>query len=92
MDKWTLSNKGIVPENEDFAYWVSMALKRALSPTNITRGFLATGIFPLNPRALDGKMDPNSIYSEAQPSHRLSSTNEEEIEELELREVQGIFQ
>lgn len=83
-DKWTLSNKGKVPEKEDLASWVSMDLKRGLNPTNIIKGFQATGIYSFNLSTMDKRMDPSSIYLDEQ-TREISTSNEEEVEELELR-------
>jgi hypothetical protein len=37
-------------------------------------------------------MDPNSIYTKVHASHEVGTTNVEDIKELELREVQDIFE
>jgi hypothetical protein len=41
---------------EDLAQWVFLALKKALTTTNICKGFLAIGIWPLNLDAMASKM------------------------------------
>jgi hypothetical protein len=38
---WTLANKGRGINKEDLAQWVSLTLKKALTSTNICKGFLA---------------------------------------------------
>jgi hypothetical protein len=52
---------------------VSAALEKALIEKNVKSGFRTTGIFPFNPRAMDGKMGPNDFY------RRCPSTLEEEV-------------
>jgi hypothetical protein len=51
-DAWTLQNRGRGATKQILAQWVSAALKQALSEKNIQGGFRATGIWPLNPRAV----------------------------------------
>lgn len=91
-DKSTLNNKGKVHEKEDLASWVSVALKRALISTTITKEFMVIGIYSFYPKALDGKMHPSFIDVETLFAQELSSPNKEEIEKLELREVQDVLE
>jgi hypothetical protein len=58
QDAWTLRNKYRGATKEDLCHWVCQALKKALSPNNITKGFRKTSIFPLNEHAVDDKMGP----------------------------------
>ena len=44
------------------AQWVSLSLRKALTPENIRSGFRATGIFPLNRTAVDSDMAPAAVY------------------------------
>jgi len=55
-DRWTLSH---------VASWVSWALKKALTKENITSGFRATGIFPLNRHVVDKKFGPSLNFEAA---------------------------
>jgi hypothetical protein len=61
-DVWTLRNKSKGTSKEVLASWVSAALQKSLTEKNIKSGFCTTGIFPLNPQAMDGKMGPNEFY------------------------------
>jgi hypothetical protein len=56
IDVWTLANKGMGASKEDLAQWVSLALKKALTTTNLCKGFLAIGIWPFNPNVMASKM------------------------------------
>ena len=42
--------------------WVSLALRKALFPSNIKKGFSATGIFPLNFGALNEHFLPSQAF------------------------------
>jgi hypothetical protein len=68
-DAWTLHHRGQPAQKEDLAQWVDLALKQALSPVNITRGFMAMGIWPLNPVAMQGKMGPNAQFLSGLPNY-----------------------
>jgi hypothetical protein len=56
MDVWTLMNKGKGAKKEDLAHWVSLVLKKTLNPQNIYKGFKTIRIWPLNLKAMLGKM------------------------------------
>jgi len=56
IDVWTLANKGMGVSKEDLAQWVSLAFKKALTTTNICKGFLTIGIWPLNLDVMASKM------------------------------------
>jgi hypothetical protein len=43
-DVWTLANKGRGGSKEDLAQWVFLAFKKALTTTEICKGFSATWI------------------------------------------------
>ena len=49
---------------ETLAQWVSLALRKALSPKNIKNGFATTGIWPLNHKALDGQFAPSRLFED----------------------------
>ena len=44
------------------AQWMSLALQKSLTPSNIKNGFKACGIWPLNYEAMNGKMGPSQVY------------------------------
>ncbi len=45
------------------ARWVDKALDLALTRKNIMSGFKGTGIWPFNPRAMDSKIGPSTLYT-----------------------------
>jgi hypothetical protein len=55
---WTLRNKSTSASKEVLGSWVSVTLEKSLTEKNIKSGFRTIGIFPFNPLAIDGKMDP----------------------------------
>ena len=55
-DLWIMQCKGKTVNKEHLAQWASLAFKKALTPTNVRTGFQACGIWPLNHRAMQGKM------------------------------------
>ena len=57
-DVWSVSNKGKGASKQTLAMWMSRALERALTKSNITAGFRTTGIHPLNPEAVNVHMGP----------------------------------
>jgi len=67
-DRWTIDNKGKRARKEELAEWVSiMGLKKALTVAKITKGFVATGIWPLRPTAMESFMQPNTCYTDPCP-------------------------
>ena len=63
-DKWTIQNKGRGAQKEELAEWVSLGLRKALTPEKIVKGFAATGIWPLRPTAMDSHMQPSECFAE----------------------------
>ena len=51
-----MSNKGKGASKQTLAMWVSRGLERAFTKSNITAGFRTTGIYPLNPEAVNVHM------------------------------------
>ena len=64
-DFWTSRNMQQPAGKETLAQWVSLALKKALSPGNIKSGFGGAGILPLNPTAIDGQLAPSTVFENA---------------------------
>ncbi len=50
------------PNKATFVGWVDEALNMALSKRHIKNGFQITRIWPLNPKAMDGRTKPNELY------------------------------
>lgn len=65
-DAWTLKNRGRGACKKILATWVSKALERALTHRNITSGFRTTGIYPLNPHAMDPHIGPSKQFHKSQ--------------------------
>ena len=57
-DVWSMTMK------EDLAQWVSLALKKAMTPSNIKAGFKCIGIWPLDNTAMINKMGPSEGFIE----------------------------
>jgi hypothetical protein len=77
-DAWTLRNRCRGAAKEDLCHWVCQALKKALTPNNITKGFRETGIFPLNEHAEDDKMGPAAQFVARELVQESSSESDEE--------------
>jgi hypothetical protein len=77
-DIWSIANKGQQCKKEDLAQWMSLSLKKALTPENIKAGFRATGILPLDKDRMSAKMGPSEGFN-----HKAQDIQIEEIlEEL----------
>ncbi len=50
------------PNKATLATWVDKALDIALSKKNIKSGFKVIGIWPFNPKAMDGRTKPDEFY------------------------------
>ena len=55
-----------------------------MTPANIQKGFIATGIWPLNREAMDDKMGPSEVFVNAP-----DMANEEEVGDEHVEEVLG---
>jgi len=58
-----VSNNYKEPNKIIFANWVDKALDAALSKTNLKNGFKVIGIWPFNPKAMDGRTKPSELYT-----------------------------
>lgn len=54
----------------------SQALHQALSVSNIQAGFAKTGIYLLNPRAMDNKHGPSTLFEELVDDETSSEKND----------------
>ena len=61
-DLWIQKNGGQKCRKEDLAQWASLALKKALTPENISARFRATRIWPLNPAAMTLRTEPSETF------------------------------
>ena len=59
---WCKRNPEVKVRKEDLASWVSLGLKKALTPTNIKVGFRGNGIWPINLEAMNSKMGPSESF------------------------------
>jgi hypothetical protein len=84
-DVWTLRNKSRGASKEVLAEWVSQALEKALSVSNIKSGFCTIGIFPFNPLAMATKMGPSEFYKRV-PASTLQGIEEVAAVDLDAPE------
>ena len=59
---WSIKNSGSKCRKENLTQWASLAPKKALIPQNITIGFRATRMWPLNPQAMTFEIGPNETF------------------------------
>ena len=62
-DFWTSRNLSQPATKSTLAHWVHLALRKALTKDNIKSGFRATGIYPVNPAALNSYLAPSEIFA-----------------------------
>ena len=77
---WTKEHHGMRVTKENLVTWVSLALRKALTPTNIQSGFRGARIWPLNLEAMRGKMGPSEVFKRQTPAEVL-------CEEQEMNEI-----
>jgi hypothetical protein len=61
-DFWTFRTFNQVVTKLTLAHWVSLGLRRALTPQNIKGGFRSTKIFPFNEGVLNEHFGPSIAY------------------------------
>ena len=61
---WTSRNLNQPATKQTFAHWVSLALRRALTPHNIKKGLSSCGIFPFNSNAMSSHLRPSVAYEQ----------------------------
>jgi hypothetical protein len=91
-DAWTMFHRGRLAKKEDLCQWVCFALRRALSPFNIQKGFQKTGIWPLNSSIVADKMGPTSAFVPGEvPQGEPSDDEDDSMDTLDplLEEVLG---
>ena len=62
-DAWTLQHCGRGATKMVLAQWVSAALQKSLTESNIKAGFRSIGIWPLNSRAVDQYITPSLQFT-----------------------------
>ncbi len=62
-DNSMIRNNHLELDKVTLASWVDKTLNQSLSKQNILNGFRATWVWPLNPKAMDDKTNPNSMYT-----------------------------
>jgi hypothetical protein len=82
-DVWSMTHKGQKTMKEDLAQWVSLALKKAMTPSNIKAGFKHIGIWPLNNTAMINKMGPSEGFIEKSLEVQIKEILEEHVPSLE---------
>ena len=65
---WSVNNHGAKVRKEDLANWMPLALKKALTTSNIKAGFRGSGIWPLNFQAMQSKMGPSRGFVPITPA------------------------
>ena len=81
-DRWTIQNKGHIARKEDLAEWVSIGLLKALTMANITKGFAATGIWPLWPSAMAPFMQPSACYIDPAVQEEENGSDEDTAQDI----------
>ena len=64
-DFWIAHNLNQPATKQTLAHWVSLALRRALTPQNIKKGFSTTGILPFNRDAMNVHLGPSAAYEDS---------------------------
>jgi len=72
-----IHHKGYGASKEELAERVSIGLKKALTESNIMKGFAVTSIWPLNPAAMDSFMTPSAFYVEP------SDEQEDDVQDID---------
>ncbi len=62
-----------------FASQIDKALDLVLSKRNIKNGFQVIGIWPFNPKAMDGRTKPNELYI---ANHNNNTSNEDNVKKF----------
>jgi hypothetical protein len=57
-----VKNNHLKQDKVTLASWVDKTLDQSLSKKNILNAFKAIGVWPLNPKAMDDKTRPSSLY------------------------------
>jgi hypothetical protein len=78
-DIWNMIHKGQKTMKEDLVQWVSLALKKAMTPSNIRAGFRRTGIWPLNNTAMTNKIGPSEGFIEKSLDVQINEILEEDV-------------
>jgi hypothetical protein len=51
-----------VASKDTLTQWVSLSLRKALTESNVKKGFSATGIWPLNQHVVDNMLAPSELF------------------------------
>ena len=82
-DYWTSRHLNEKTSRETLAHWVSLALRKALSSSNIMKGFERTGKTPLNRNAVVDMLKPSEAFENA------NSDSMQQSREVETHESTG---
>ena len=66
-NSWRIQHPTEKVKKEILAQWMSLAIQQSLTPSNIKSGFKACGIWPLNSKAMSGKMAPSQVFPSEVP-------------------------
>ena len=78
-DFWSSRNLDESATKDVLSQWVSLALRKALSASNIKKGFSTTGIFPLNFHAVDSHLMTSEVFTapDGEAEHRHAGDEEQ---------------
>ncbi|KAH9292038.1 hypothetical protein KI387_042776 [Taxus chinensis] len=88
--KWIVANHGIDVKRAELAELGSKAFKRALTPSNIKAGFKRTGIWPLNPNALDEDMAPSRTFDTSSQDDAGAAENMLHLSRVDLQQSEDV--
>lgn len=74
-----MRHKGQKTMKEDLAQWVSLALKKAMTPSNIKAGFGCRGIWPVVNVAMTKIMDPSKEFIDKSLEVQINEIFKEDI-------------
>ena len=80
-DFWISHNLNQPATKQMLAHWVSLALRRALTPHNIKKGFSSTGILPFNRDAMNVHLGPSAAYEDSSNLAPASQRHDQEDDE-----------
>jgi hypothetical protein len=90
-DAWTLQHCGRGASKMVLAHWVSAALQKSLTESNIKVGFQSTGIWPFNSGAVNQYMTPSQQFIQANNIDNDEDTDvEEELDTTMEENDEGI--
>jgi hypothetical protein len=79
-DYWMSRNLNQAASKDTLAQWVCLSLRKALTDSNVKKGFSATGIWPLNQHAVDNMLAPSELfYTEMQEGEAVGTSTDDDL-------------